>query len=75
MLTDPQRILLSQLIDASWELKRERDTPSQGDALINLMTCINKVEAAEAKLKESMGLAEYEAFMNKGREMFKSKTV
>lgn len=65
-MTQEQSRLFSQLVDKNWDLAHEED-PRKKMLLAKEFSRIRKA------LQDSMGLEEYERFVENGRKMFASK--
>lgn len=64
MLTEDQRLLFREILDANWEVKTKED---------ELMSAKRTLEQKTNDLKGSMGEEAYNNFINMGREMFAPK--
>lgn len=64
MLTDTQREIFSKLLDKSYDLKKSTGTLEERKQLHK------EVGDLEKELEDSMGIDNYENFMNMGRRMF-----
>lgn len=64
MLNDKQRKIFSEVIDLNWDMKNENKN------FTRKMELYKKLEAKKEELKESMGEAKYNKFMDAGTKMF-----
>lgn len=64
MLTESQRSLFREILDANWEVKTKEE---------ELMSAKRTLETKTNDLKGSMGEEAYDNFINTGRQMFAPK--
>lgn len=65
-MTENQRIQLREIIDLNWELSEEKD-------ILKKIAMANDLSQKKHALREDMGHAEYDHFMEMGRQMFQPK--
>lgn len=67
-MTNEQSLIFSQVLDANWQVKELMDANKWLEAFEK----VEELNALKHKLKESMGSAAYDKYMDTGRKMFAS---
>jgi hypothetical protein len=67
-MTDEQSLIFSQVLDTNWQVKEL----TEANKWLEAFDKVKELNALKQKLKESMGSAAYDKYMDTGRRMFAS---
>jgi hypothetical protein len=69
-MTEEQRVIFRKVLDTNWEIKELMEGVKKTGNFDKLLEKSKEHQAALKELKESMGEAEYNKFIETGRRMF-----